>query len=283
MPEGTVSACEACAKRLPAWGLRMIFIVGGDGFVGSAFARYCKRQGLEFAIVEPYNYRQYVGKRCDLLINANGNSKKFLARESPLEEFDLSVRSVRATLVDFPCDFYLHFSSCDVYPDCSSPATTREDSTPDPRTQSPYGFHKHLAEQCVRHAAGRWLIVRYGGFVGPNLRKNPIYDILHGGPLWLDPESELQFLHTDRAAEIVFTLVDRGVTDEIVNVCGRGLVRLQEVIDHAGTSVPVQPGSPKVRYDVSIEKLQRWVGSPETRAAVLAFVDEELGKGCVRQ
>ena len=260
----------------------MIFIVGGDGFVGSAFARYCTRQGLEFAVIEPYNYQEYAGKRCDLLINANGNSKKFLAKESPLEEFDLSVRSVRATLVDFPCHRYLHFSSCDVYPDCSSPAMTREDATPDPKAQSPYGFHKYLAEQCVRHGAGRWLIVRYGGFVGPNLRKNPIYDILHGGPLWLDPESELQFLHTDCAAEIVFALVDRGVTNEIVNVCGRGLVRLQAVIDRAGGPVPVQPGSPKVRYHVSIEKLQQWVEPPETRAAVLAFVDEELRKAAPR-
>jgi nucleoside-diphosphate-sugar epimerase len=182
------------------------------------------------------------------------------------------VRSVRQSLVDFPCQRYILLSSCDVYPDCSSPATTHEDQPLQVSRQSAYGFHKYLAELCVQHAAPDWLIARLGGFVGPGLRKNAIYDILHGGPLWLDPASELQFMPTDAAARIVLDLALGGYGHEIVNVCGRGVVQLGEVIAQVGSRIPVNPGSPRVRYDVSIDKLAALVDVPSTRQAVADFV-----------
>lgn len=254
----------------------MIFIIGGRGFVGSAFARVCAAEGREFLIINRQNYHEFVGKHCDILINADGNSKKFLAQQDPLQDFDASVRSVRASLIDLKNDYYVYLSSCDVYPDCSSPRTTSEAQELDASKQSPYGFHKYLAEQCVRHVAKKWLIVRFGGFVGPGLKKNPIFDILKGGPLWLDPESELQFMLTDRAAEIVLSLIDRGISNEIFNVCGRGVVKLREVMKWAGKTVPVQPGSPRVRYEVDISKISALVEIPDTRSTVSNFVNAEL-------
>lgn len=259
----------------------MIFIIGGAGFVGSAFVRELDARGLSYRVIEKENYDDFVGKSCDLLINANGNSKKYLANEDPVGDFDTSVRSVMASLVNFKYDFYLYLSSCDVYPDCSSSQSTLEDRALDPGDQSPYGFHKYLAEQCVRHFAKKWLIVRFGGFVGAGLRKNPIYDILHGGPLWLDPESELQFLDTDKAAKIVLGLVDAGHVKETFNVCGNGLIKLREVIDAAGCPVKVQPGSPSVRYDVNTTKLLSVTEVPSTRRTILNFVQAELQRGVV--
>jgi len=254
----------------------MIFLIGGKGFVGSALARVCAAQGREFAIIELDNYAEFAGRSCDILINANGNSKKFLAQQNPLAEFDASVRSVRASLVDFSCRHYVHISTCDVYPDCSTPANTQEGQALEVACQSAYGFHKYLAEQCVRHAAPSWLIFRMGGFVGPGLRKNPIYDILHGGPLWLQPDSALQFLPTDSMAQIILELIDRRIEGEIFNLCGRGVISLREVMQLAGVDVPVQPGSPCVRYEVSIEKISQLINIPETTASVAAFVKAGL-------
>ena len=254
----------------------MVFILGGHGLVGSAFARHCQRTGRPYTILDRQNRASYAGRACDVFVNANGNSSKLLATREPLEDFDASVRSVGASLRDFAFRRYVLISSCDVYPDCSSPETTRESRQLDPGLQSAYGFHKLLAEQCVRHAAADWLILRCGGFVGPGLKKNPIYDVLHGGPLYLDPASELQFLHTDRAAEITFELLDRGVRREVFNLCGSGVVALREVTALERSPVPVQPGSPRVRYDVALEKILALVDLPETRPAVLAFVREQL-------
>ena len=254
------------------------FILGGGGLVGSAVVRACEAAGRSYTVIGRENYASMRGKTCDVFVNANGSSRKLLADRDPLADFEANVRSVRASLVDFHFRRYAHVSSCDVYPDCSSPRSTREDIALDPGRQSAYGFHKSLAEQCVRHAAGDWLILRCGGFVGPGLKKNAIFDILNGGPLFLDPDSALQFLHTDRAASILFRLLESGARNEVFNVCGKGVVRLSEAAALAPAPVPVQPGSPLVRYEISLEKLSGIVEPPETRPEVLAFVRSELAR-----
>ena len=252
----------------------MIFIIGGKGFVGSGIARHCEKHGIDYQVITRENYHEFVGKSCDILINANGNSKKFLAKNEPKKEFLLSVNSVRDSLEDFKYNKYVFFSTCDVYNDCEHPEHNSEDAVIDIANQSPYGFHKYLAEQCVRHVAKDWLILRFGGFVGPNLKKNAIFDILNGGPLWLDPKSRLQFLHTDDSARIVFDLINAGLSREIFNVCGDGLVELQEVIQRTGKHVPVQDNSPEVCYHVNIDKLKKITHVPETRKTVFEFVDD---------
>ena len=249
----------------------MIFIIGGRGLVGSAFVRQCDAAGLSYAVLDRESYPQYRGQSCRFLINANGNSRKPLANSDPLADFDASVRSVRQSLIDFQCERYIHLSSCDVYPDCSSPETTRESIRPDIHLQSAYGFHKFLAEECVRHAASDFLIFRLGGFVGPGLKKNAIFDIRHGGPLWLDPESELQFMHTDDAARIILHMAGSAPSREVFNLCGKGTIALREVIAATGRDVTVQPNSRRVRYDVNIDKINGFVPVPETRGAVLNF------------
>jgi len=250
----------------------MILILGGRGLMGSAFVRACERASRPFAVIDRQNYAEYAGSECDLFVNANGNSSKLLSRTEPLRDFDANVRTVRSTLADFRSRAYLHLSSCDVYPDCSSPLTTTEDSLPDPARQSPYGFHKYLAEQCVRHGAAEWLIFRLGGLLGPGLKKNAIFDILNGGPLWLDPDSSLQFMNTDKAAELMLDIADRGITRRTLNLCGDGVVQLRDVVDFVARDIPVKPGSPTVRYEVSVAEVAKIVDLPKTRDAVFDFV-----------
>ncbi|NUQ68558.1 MAG: NAD-dependent epimerase/dehydratase family protein [Phycisphaerales bacterium] len=257
----------------------MIFILGGRGFVGSAFARHCHAQGRDCTIIDRDNYASLVGQSCDIFVNANGNSSKPLAQKEPLREFDASVRSVRSSLVDFRFNTYIHLSSCDVYADCTSPETTREDQALDVSRQSPYGFHKFLAEQCVRHAAPRWIILRMGGFVGPGLRKNAIYDILHGPKLWLHPDSELQYMPTDSLAAAALGLAAAGHVNEVFNTCGRGLVKLADVMRWAGREVPIDAAAKRVRYEVGIAKIEQVMPMPPTDASVRAFVESSLQVG----
>ena len=253
----------------------MIFILGGNGFVGSAIARHCTSRKIAYTVITRENYSALKGRRCSIFINANGNSKKFLAEDQPLVEFDASVRSVRSSLLDFKFNHYVHLSSCDVYPDCSSPSFTLEDMDLDVARQSHYGFHKYLAEICVRHVARRWLIIRMGGFVGPGMKKNPIFDILNDRPLWLDPASELQYMHTDAFAKILFDVIDRNVENQVINVCGVGTISLKEAIDCAGRCVTTMPGSPLVRYEASVERLRSMVPVPDSRSTVFEFITSQ--------
>lgn len=249
-----------------------IIIIGGEGFVGSGYVRFCQQNNLDFLVINRSNYQEYIGTKCDLLINANGNSKKFLAKDNPLLEFDESVRSVRRSIIDFPTKKYIFLSSCDVYPDCSTPESTKENTVIDITQQSPYGFHKYLAEQCVRHCHNDWLIFRMGGFVGKGLKKNAIFDILYGEKLWLHPDSELQYIHTDIASKTVMEIISKGYTQEIFNLCGNGLVKLQDVIDRTESKVKVNYDTPPVCYEVSIKKIQSIVNIPSTRDTVMKFI-----------
>ena len=95
---------------------------------------------------------------------------------------------------------------------------------------------------------------------------------LHDLKAVADVDSALQFLHTDRAAEI---MLDVNAPNEILNLCGRGVIQLSEVLGMVDGAVPVQPDSPTVRYEVSIEKILRLTDVPETRTAVREFVQSE--------
>jgi nucleoside-diphosphate-sugar epimerase len=252
----------------------VILVLGGNGFVGSAYIRLLASRGLPHQVVTRENYDRLRGSACDILINANGNSRKFLADREPLKDFDLSVLSVARSLADFPCRRYVLLSSGDVYPDQSSPAVTHEGRAIDPARQSRYGLHKSLAEQLVRGSGTSWLILRMGGFVGPGLKKNAIHDMLAGEPVWLSPQSELQFISTDKAAAIVWAVVEKEVRGEIVNLGATGTVRLADIHARIGSSSIFRPDAPTIRYEVALDKLARLspLPLPASRDEVEAFL-----------
>ena len=207
----------------------MIFVLGANGFVGSAFVRRLSNLNLPFIPVTRTNYTDYVGHPCRILINASGNSRKYLATREPAHEFDLSVTSVLRAICDFRPARYVHLSSIDVYNDVSNPTNNCENVSIDPAHLSAYGFSKYMAELVVKHYAPNWLILRLGGMVGPGLKKNPIYDLLHGGSLYVHPDSLYQYVSTDRVAEIVFDLAQSNIRGEVFNLCGDTLISPRQV------------------------------------------------------
>ena len=252
----------------------MIYIIGGRGFVGSGFARYCRARNLPHEVVTRENYERLAGTECDVLVNANGNSRKYLADRDPLAEFDQSVRSVAVSLSAFKAGRYVLISTGDVYDDPSSPATTTEDRDLDLNRISRYGLHKSLAERLVMGAHRDWLVVRAGGFVGPGIKKNAVFDILTNAKIWLSPDSELQFIHTDHAAELVMGIVEtRGAGGRIVNLGGSGTARLGDLHAAAGSTGVFDPAAPTVRYELSLARLAALspVAIPRSRDEVDRF------------
>jgi len=253
-----------------------VTIIGANGFVGSAFARVLQSQpGIKLTEVTRKNYDELRGRESDVLIDAAGNSRKFLADQDPETEFEASVTHRLRTLLDFPTRLHLHISSVDVYNDLTSPATTREDTSVDISRSSRYGAHKFLAEQLVRHYAPRWLIVRFAGMVGPGLRKNPVFDILHGEPLRNHPDSLYQFMHADDAAKIAWNLAQSGAVGEAFNVCGDGLISPREIALLAKralnlTLLAAEVG-PRI-VNISVEKTKSRASLPATRQTIGAYV-----------
>jgi nucleoside-diphosphate-sugar epimerase len=258
-----------------------VAVIGADGFVGSAFvALLATRPEVDLAQVTRASYAGFSGNVYDVVVDASCNSRKYLADERPVDEFDQSVTHRLRTLHDFPARLCVHVSSVDVYSDLSTPETTAEDAVIDLALVSHYGLHKLLAEQLVRHYARRWLIVRLAGMVGPRLRKNPVYDILHCQPLRIHPDSQYQFMATGDVAGLVWDLVQQGRDADIVNICGQGLITPREIAGLARRCLDLSKLDPDARprvVDVNTRKVSRLVALPETRATMTRFLGKALG------
>jgi nucleoside-diphosphate-sugar epimerase len=255
----------------------VIFIFGAAGFVGSAFVHYCQAGGLPYAAVTHETYRDWVGQPSDLFINAAGNSGKRLSMADPLRDFDRNVRDTLQSLLNFPAARYVYISSIDVYNDCAQPTHNAESASIQPARLSRYGLGKYLAEQLVRRYAAQSLIVRLGGMVGPGLRKNAVYDVTQLGRLFVDADSEYQYLHTAWVAESILQLGGRCPDGDIVNLCGDGTVRPRDVAAWSGRPLPASDG-PLERYDVNISKLRTLVSVHSSESSVRRHL-EELAAG----
>ena len=177
-------------------------VLGGKGFVGSAIVRELQGRGANVTVIDKDEYADAIGASFDILINANGNSKKYLALKDPASEFELSVSSVAHSLKDFEIGCYVHLSTIDVYHDHSDPGANSEETHINTSLLSPYGMHKYMAEQLVSYYADRWLIFRMAGFVGPGLWKNSIHDMLTHQPIRVHLDSEYQYLHINALARV---------------------------------------------------------------------------------
>lgn len=249
-----------------------LLVLGATGFVGSAVVAEAKARGLSVLELGRNNYTTGLSARW--IINANGNSKKYIATEQPAREFDLSVRSVMQSLHDFRFERYCFLSSIDVYDNVRDPAANAECAAIQRERLSPYGLHKLLAEDLVRSYAKQWIILRMGGFVGPGLRKNSIYDLLNGAPLRVHPDSRYQYQHTRAAARIALDFLAEGADRELCNIAGAGTISLREIAEWIpGAQIPAADGQSE-HYEVNLARLQSKRAVASTRETVQQFVED---------
>ena len=250
-----------------------IAVIGAGGFVGSALMRHAPN--AEVVGVTRANYDILAAKTWDFVINASNNSKKYLADQNPAEDYVRAVTNQLRVLRDFPAGKHILISSVDVYADLTSPETTGEDQEIDPESASQYGIHKFQAEEMVRAHCDRFIVLRLAGMVGPGLQKNPIFDILHDRPLWIHPDSEYQFMHTDYVAEYVWQLALSDDENQTFNICGDGFVTPRQVAEMAGKELHlenIQPDTQPRHVRINNEKLARLGQIPTSRSAVERYI-----------
>ena len=81
-----------------------------------------------------------------------------------------------------------------------------------------YGFNKLVAENYVKKYAKHHLIIRLPYVIGPNLKRNPFYDILHKKRSFLTLNSKVNCIHTDSIAWICMKLIKKN-HEGIYNIC----------------------------------------------------------------
>ena len=72
----------------------MIFLIGGNGLVGYSFQKYFKQKKIKYLNIQRNNQHLFKGKKCNLLIYANGNSNKTLAEKNPEYDFEYTLKSI---------------------------------------------------------------------------------------------------------------------------------------------------------------------------------------------
>lgn len=248
-------------------------IIGGNGFVGSGIQASARAHGWNVFVADRNSYDGFRGRKFDVVINANGNSKRYYADKDPMFDFEASVTSVYRSLLDFPDSHYALVSTVDVYNDPTRPESTTEDTPVDPHTLGAYAFHKWMAEQLVMRQERPWHIFRLAQMVGPGLRKGPMFDLLNQQPLWIDGRTRLHFMDTQNVGSAMCRLIRDAPHDNIFNVCGRGSVEFSHVLNLFGDQDIEYCESPGVQcYDVNTEKTEQWLELPDSLSEVTDFV-----------
>jgi len=146
-------------------------LIGYTGFVGGNLLSQHSFDDL----YNSKNIESIEGHSYELLVCSGAPAEKWKANQNPgadrasIDRLIKSLRTVKATRM-------VLISTVDVYP---LPVDVDEKTIPDWELATPYGRHRRqLEEFAAQHFPA--LIVRLPGLFGPGIKKNIIYDFLHG-------------------------------------------------------------------------------------------------------
>lgn len=235
--------------------MKKLAIIGSNGMLGSDLVKYLSPFFCITQITKD-NYPRYIHKKFDVVLNANGNSKRFWANQNPQDDFIASTVSVYNSIFDFPSAIYIYISSSDVYENHTGVKYTQEADEIDPKNLQPYGFNKYLGELIVKKFKEKFLILRSSMILGSNLKKGPFYDIFHNSPLFITSKTKLQLITTQAVADIVKTLLEKSIICETLNIGGEGtfdFTKIQEYIDH---KFQISSKAETQIYEMNVEKIK---------------------------
>jgi nucleoside-diphosphate-sugar epimerase len=158
-------------------------LIGHTGFVGSNLSRQCHFDDH----YRSTNIDDMRGRDYDLIVCAGAPAAKWKANQDP-DADRACIRRLREALQVTTAGEFVLISTIDVY-GCTEGA---DEDTP-PARATPYGQHRLELEQFVAERFPS-RIVRLPALFGPGLKKNAIYDLLHGNQVEkIDSRAMFQF------------------------------------------------------------------------------------------
>lgn len=146
-------------------------LIGHTGFVGGNLAAQTRFD--EF--YNSKNIESIAGKQFDLLVCCGTRAEKWIANAQP-EADKAGILRLTDVLSSVRANKVVLISTVDVYP---NPQLVDEDSVIENQGGNAYGRHRYELEQWIGRRFEA-LVVRLPGLFGAGLKKNIVYDFLHG-------------------------------------------------------------------------------------------------------
>lgn len=222
-----------------------IVIIGSNGFVGKALCRNFKNYDYEVFEVTRENYDKYKSLEYDVLINTAMPSKRFWAFNNPVDDVKETITKTAKLLYEWNYKKFIHISSLS--------AKIQLDI--------PYGVHKRASEVLVENKDNT-LIVRLGALYGDGLDKSALFDLINHNKIYVDINSEYNYIDIDVATEWIVNNMNEVGTKEI-GACDT--ISLLDISKNTWDN-PIYTGKKEIVYSEDIEK-----GMPSSRE-VLKYV-----------
>lgn len=248
-------------------------LVGHTGFVGRNLAG-------AFDFRHRFNSSNSAGLRgleSGGIVCAGLYAEKWRANADPAADL-AHVRGVFDLVAATRAPALLLISTVDIY---DPPVGRAEGEEPDPATTHPYGRHRQMFERWMLERFPETWILRLPGLFGPHLKKNLIFDMLHGRLLEkIHPEGQLQWVDIRRMAPTIATMGAAGI--RVLNMVTEPVATrdVQEVVLPGAAIGAAAPAMPprydlRTRHGAAFGRADGYIqGRDEVLADLRAFVAE---------
>ena len=219
-----------------------ICVIGCNGFVGSTIYSYFDNKHDIYGICS--RDETIPTNKFDVVINCAGNAKKYLARANPSKDF--STVNIFQTILKLKFKKLIHISSID--------ASHHPDNN--------YTISKLIAEECCKLYYPDSVILRLGGLVGKNLKKNIVFDIINNRNLHSTFDSIYNYISTQEVAKIIHRIIKLKIKNKIINVAASTPINTKEIIEEAKNKsifFNKQEGSDRYVYkNINLDELNKF-------------------------
>lgn len=204
-----------------------IGVIGSKGFIGREIYKH-----LPDTDRSPIWCADWDDSYYDIVIDANGSSKKYLAESDPEQDFKASVDSVMNRVSHLKYGKYIYISTIDA----------------EVPGENHYGFNRKLAERIVKHYCDKWTIIRLCSVIGENMTKGIVYDILRGDEIFATTDSLIQVISVKEVVEkIPFTF--RNHDHEVLRLYSKGSIEVRDICKMFDANPIVAVDAEKQLYD----------------------------------
>lgn len=217
-------------------------LIGHTGFVGGTLHRAAPFD----ACFNSTSIDEIRGRHFDLLVCAGVSAVKWQANKDPAAD-QAAIRRLTDALATVTAAEFILVSTIDVYPD---PAAGGDEALrPDGTAHHAYGRHRLALEAWCLARFPTLRIVRLPALFGPGLRKNAIYDLLHGHMLQaINPAAAFQWYPVTRLWDDIATLRAAGLP--LVNLFPEPLPMSRIIAAAFPGAAVAAPSHPAPRYDM---------------------------------